>query len=76
MSTSWQNENYGDLFKHLKAIRRSWGRPGTRSVGRGCANCRGFRRTILVDGELRVVYSEPCLACRGNGTTERAGTSA
>ncbi|MFJ3878767.1 hypothetical protein ACIPW5_15025 [Streptomyces sp. NPDC090077] len=42
------------------------------TTGRGCGGCRGLQRTILVDGEHRIVYSEPCLACRGGGTTEKA----
>ncbi|MFD5509092.1 hypothetical protein ACFWIB_15125 [Streptomyces sp. NPDC127051] len=75
--TAWQNDEYGTLIAHLRDLRRRGSIPARRrDVTLGCAACRGIRRTILVNGERQVVYSEPCLACRGGGATEKAHTSA
>lgn len=72
--TAWESPDYGPLINHLQALRRQGRVPRGRdaTTGRGCGGCRGLQRTILVDGEHRIVYSEPCLACRGGGTTEKA----
>ncbi|MDJ0382658.1 hypothetical protein [Streptomyces sp. G-G2] len=76
MTDAWQNRDYGDLINHLTALRRRGRFDPDRAGSRGCAACRGVRRVVLVDGQRCVVYSEPCLACRGDGTTEKASTRA
>jgi hypothetical protein len=74
VTTTWESPDHDALINHLRQLRR---RGGIRPVGAGgCTACRGIARTILVDGEQRVVYSEPCLACRGGGATEKARTPA
>ncbi|MGW7311902.1 hypothetical protein [Streptomyces sp. NPDC054854] len=74
--TSWESPDRGSLINHLRELRRKGNIPRRRAEVRGCTACRGIRRTILVDGEQRVVYSEPCLACQGGGSTEKAHTPA
>ncbi|MFD3717294.1 hypothetical protein [Streptomyces sp. NPDC058674] len=75
--TAWQSSDHGPLIAHLRELRRKGSIPARRrNAVTGCAACRGIRRTILVDGAQQVVYSEPCLACRGGGATEKAPTSA
>lgn len=74
--SEWQSPDYGPLVNHLQELRRKGRIPGRRGEVTGCAACRGVRRVILVDGQRRVVYSEPCLACRGGGATEKAPASA
>ncbi len=75
--TAWESPDYGPLINHLQALRRKGRIPSRRSeVTGGCGACRGIRRTILVDGQRRVVYSQPCLACRGGGASDREHTSA
>ncbi|MFJ4863382.1 MULTISPECIES: hypothetical protein [unclassified Streptomyces] len=72
-----ERPDYGPLINHLQELRRKGAVPRRRhAVGAGCAACRGLARTILVDGEYRVVYSQPCLACRGGGSSDREHTSA
>lgn len=75
--TAWQSSEHGPLIAHLRELRRRGGIPRRRSEATtGCAACRGIRRTILVDGQMRILYSEPCLACQGGGATEKAHTPA
>lgn len=64
--------DYGPLINHLQELRRKGAVPRRRAeIRSGCGACRGLKRTILVDGEYRVVYSQPCLACRGGGSSDR-----
>ncbi|RSS79574.1 hypothetical protein [Streptomyces sp. WAC06614] len=73
MTNAWENREYGDLIDHLTQLRRRgrFVQPGRTLPVSGCASCRGVRRVVLVDGERRVVYSEPCLSCRGGGAQDR-----
>ncbi|MFF9199940.1 hypothetical protein ACF09L_32515 [Streptomyces sp. NPDC014779] len=70
MSTSWQNDSTGDILAHLTELRRTRRFLGTRRGPGRCRSCKGARRVVLVDDARRVLYSEPCLACTGEGTSE------
>ncbi|MEU8621007.1 hypothetical protein [Streptomyces sp. NPDC048623] len=70
MSTSWQNDNTGSLLAHLAELRRGGRFLGTRRGLNRCRSCKGARRVVLVDADRHVLYSEPCLACTGEGTSE------
>ncbi|MFE2556688.1 hypothetical protein ACFXGT_11720 [Streptomyces sp. NPDC059352] len=76
MSAQWQNREYGSLIDHLTKLRNSRKYLGTRRGPGRCGSCRGARRVVLVGAEYKVLYSEPCLACEGDGTTDRATTPA
>ncbi|THA82709.1 hypothetical protein [Streptomyces sp. A0592] len=72
-----ERPDYGPLINHLQELRRKGAVPRRRGVAVAkCSACRDLRRTILVDGQYRVVYSQPCLACRGGGASDREYTSA
>ncbi|WP_370415046.1 hypothetical protein [Streptomyces fradiae] len=70
MSTSWQNDNANGLLGHLTELRRTRRFLGTRRGPGRCRSCKGARRVVLVDADRHVLYSEPCLACTGDGTSE------
>lgn len=72
-----ERPDYGPLINHLQELRRKGAVPRRRDVAAaGCGACRGLARTILLDGQYQVVYSQPCLACRGGGSSDREHTSA
>ncbi|MFE5591430.1 hypothetical protein [Streptomyces sp. NPDC056549] len=72
MSTQWQNDQYGSLIGHLTELRRQGQYLGARRGPGRCRSCRGSRRIVLVGARREVIYSEPCLGCEGDGTTEMA----